>query len=103
MDLFKVEAITTWPIPKSVHDIQVFLGLANFYHHFIHNFSKVAAPITELLCKNRRFKWTPEAETLFDSLRTSFTTAPVLRHFDPSLPTILEADASDYAVGTVIS
>ena len=103
MDPFKVEAITTWPVPKSVHDIRVFLGLANFYRRFIHNFSKVAAPITELLRKNRRFKWTLEAQTAFDSLRTSFTTAPVLRHFDPSLPTVLEADASDYAVGAVIS
>ena len=103
MDSSKVEAITSWPAPESVHDIRVFLGLANFYRRFIQNFSKVAAPITELLRKNRKFRWTSEAQTAFNSLRTSFTTAPVLRHFNPSLPTILEADASDYAVGAVIS
>ena len=103
MDPSKVEAITSWPAPESVHDIRVFLGLANFYRRFIQNFSKVAAPITELLRKNRKFRWTSEAQTAFNSLRTSFTTAPVLRHFNPSLPTILEADASDYAVGAVIS
>ena len=103
MDPAKVEAITSWPAPESVHDVRVFLGLANFYRRFIRNFSKVAAPITELLRKNRKFRWTSEARTAFDSLRTSFTTAPILRHFNPSLPTILEADASDYAVGAVIS
>src|SRR6202048_1944245 len=103
MDPAKVSAITSWPVPTSVHDIRVFLGLANFYRRFIRNFSKAAAPITALLKKNRKFRWTPEAQVAFDSLRTAFTTAPVLRHFDPSLPTVLEADASDYAVGAVIS
>ena len=103
MDPTKVEAITTWPVPKSVHEVRVFLGLAYFYRRFIQYFSKVAAPITELLRKNRRFQWTSGAQAAFDSLRNSFTTAPALRHFDPSLPTILEADASDYAVGAVIS
>ena len=103
MDPSKVEAITSWPAPKSVHDVRVSLGLANFYRRFIQSFSKIAAPITELLRKNRKFKWTSEAQAAFNSLRTSFTTAPVLRHFDPSLPTVLEADASDYAVGAVIS
>jgi hypothetical protein len=103
MDPSKVSAITSWPVPKSVHDIRVFLGLANFYRRFIRNFSKVAAPITALLRKNRKFRWTTEAQAAFDSLRTSFITASILRHFDPSLPTVLEADASDYAVGAVIS
>jgi len=39
MDPSKVAAITSWPVPKSVHDIRVFLGLANFYRRFIDNFS----------------------------------------------------------------
>ena len=103
MDPSKVAAITTWPVPKSVHDVRVFLGLANFYRRFIDNFSKVAAPISALLRKNRTFQWTAEAQAAFESLRTSFTTAPILHHFDPSLPTVLETDASDYAVGAVVS
>src|SRR5271167_455184 len=43
------------------------------------------------------------AETAFGKLKEAFTSAPILRHFDPSLPTILEADASDYALGAVVS
>jgi hypothetical protein len=103
MDPEKVEAITSWPVPRSIHDIRVFLGLANFYRRFILNFSKAAAPITALLRKNRRFQWTPEAQSAFESLRTAFTTAPILRHFDPALPAVLETDASDYAIGAIIS
>jgi hypothetical protein len=103
MDPAKVEAITSWPIPKSAQDIRMFIGLANFYRRFIKNFSKMAAPMTALLKKNRRFQWTQEAQSSFDELRSAFTTAPILRHFNPSLPTVVEADASDYAEGGVIS
>ena len=56
MDSAKVSAITSWPVLTSVHDIHVFLGLANFYHHFIHNFSKTAVSITVLLKKNQKFQ-----------------------------------------------
>jgi hypothetical protein len=105
MDPGKVDSITSWPTPKSVHDIRMFLGLANFYRRFIKDFSKLAAPMTSLLKKenNKNFRWTESAQAAFDKLRTAFTTAPILQHFDPELPTILEADASDFALGAVIS
>src|SRR5579859_8140581 len=103
MDPAKVDSITSWPALKSPHDIHVFLGLANFYWRFIKNFSELATPITTRLRKNRKFQWTDEAQSAFDELRTAFTSAPILRHFDPSLPVVLEADSSDFAVGSVIS
>jgi hypothetical protein len=103
MDPSKLAAITSWPIPKSVRDIRVFLGLANFYRRFVRNFSKIVSPMTSLLRKNHKFDWTPAAREAFDNLRSAFTTAPILRHFNPTLPVILEADASDYAIGAIIS
>ena len=78
MDPAKLEVITTWPIPKSVHDVRVFLGLANFYRRFIRNFSKLALPMTTLLKKNHLFRWDREAQSTFDALKTAFTTAPIL-------------------------
>ena len=45
----KIEAVRNWPEPKSVKDIQVFLGFANFYCCFIQGFSKIAGPITSIL------------------------------------------------------
>ena len=103
MDPVKVEAITTWPIPKSMHDILVFLGLANFYRRFIRNFSKLALPMTSLLKKNHRFHWDKEAQSTFNALKTAFATAAILRHFDPTLPLVVEADASDHVQGRIIS
>jgi hypothetical protein len=106
MDPAKVESITSWPIPKSPHDVRMFLGLANFYRRFIRGFSGLATPLTRLLKKEnlaRKFHWDEKAQRAFDFLRTAFTSAPILRHFDPERPTILEADASDYAIGAVVS
>ena len=106
MDPKKVESVTAWPTPRSPHDIRMFLGLANFYRRFIKDFSQLAAPLTRLLKKEsmaRKFSWSKEAQTAFEQLKTAFTTAPILTHFDPEQPTILEADASTHALGAVVS
>ena len=39
----------------------------------------------------------------FELLKRRFTTAPILLHFDPQLPCIIETDASDFAIGAVLS
>ena len=106
MDPAKVDSVTAWPTPRLPHDIRMFLELANFYRRFIKNFSQLAAPLTRLL-KNenmaRKFSWNKEAQVAFEGLNTAFTTAPILMHFNPEQPTILEADASTHALGAVIS
>jgi hypothetical protein len=103
MDPGKIEAIVTWPAPRNVHDIQCFLGFANFYRRFIDDYSDRVVPITKLLRKNTEFNWMGPQQDAFDGLKKAFTTAPVLRHFDRSRPAIIEADASDYAMGAVLS
>lgn len=103
MDPAKIDAIVSWPAPKSVRDIQVFLGFANFYRRFIKGFSKVVAPITRLLKKDVPFTWDAPAQAAFDELRKAFTSEPVLRHFDPERPCYLEPDASKTALGAVCS
>ena len=82
MNPAKVEAVLGWERPKSAHDIQVFLGFANFYRRFIKNYSKIAAPLTNLTRKEVKFKWSHEAEDSFSSLKQAFCSAPILRHFD---------------------
>ena len=45
----RIEVVKDWPKPKSVRNIQVFLGFANFYQRFIQGFSRIAAPLTSML------------------------------------------------------
>ena len=53
MEEKKINAVKNWPEPKSIRDIQVFLGFANFYHYFILGFSRIAAPLTSMLKMSR--------------------------------------------------
>ena len=103
MDPTKVETVLSWPAPQNVLEVQMFLGLANFYRRFIKNFSQLLAPITALLKKNTSFNWNRAADKAFRALKKAFTSAPILRHFDYSKPAIMETDASDYAIGAILS
>ena len=49
MEAKRFEVVKEWPESKSVQDIQVFLGFANFYWRFIQDFSRIAAPLTSML------------------------------------------------------
>ena len=103
MDLGKVKIIQDWPEPKKVKDIQSFLGFANFYRRYIHNYSDIVVPLTRLTRKNTPWDFSDKCRLAFSLLKNSFTTAPVLTHWRPDLPIIVETDASDYALAAILS
>ena len=103
MDPEKVKAILDWASPTTVKGVRAFLGFANFYRRFIKEFSAIVAPLTRLTSKDVKFHWSEEANGAFERLKKAFTCAPVLMQFDPDRETVLEADASGYATGGVLS
>ncbi len=103
MDPAKVEAVADWPIPENRRAVQRFLGFANFYRRFIRNFSQVALPLTDLTSTRTRFSWSSQAQTAFESLKSRFSSAPILTTPDPSRQFIVEVDASEVGVGGVLS
>lgn len=60
MDPKKIEAILEWPTPNKVSDLRSFLGLTNYYRKFVRHSSKIAAPLTDFLNKNKLWEWGPE-------------------------------------------
>ena len=103
MDPKKIEAVLQWEAPKNLKDIRAFLGFANFYRRFIDSFSQLAKPLVRLTRKDTKFLFDKDCQKAFDTLKQAFTSAPVLRHFDPDLPCTVEADSSDYAMGGILS
>ncbi|KAI2655269.1 Transposon Tf2-6 polyprotein [Labeo rohita] len=104
MDDAKVKAVREWPRPKTLKELQRFLGFSNFYRCFIRNFSTVAAPLTSMVKRGKtHLTWSLDAVQAFHDLRHRFTTAPILRHPDPQLPFLVEVDASSTGVGAVLS
>ena len=98
-----MKGFTDWPIPKSVKEIQSFLGFGNFYQKFIPNFSTLAAPLNNLLKKDTTFEWTEDTQWAFEELKQQLTLALVLMMPDQARPFQIECDASKYASGAVLT
>ena len=99
----KVRAITDWPTPRKVKDIQSFLGFCNFYRRFIPNYADITIPLTLLTHSKVRWEWGNSAQQAFDTLKEAFTNQTILAHWSPGLPLTVETDASDYAIASIIS
>ncbi|KMQ85846.1 enzymatic polyprotein endonuclease reverse [Lasius niger] len=102
-DPSKLEAVKNFPTPTKVKDVQAFIGLAGYYRRFIENFSKIAKPLTKLTKKENKFQWTQEQQHAFKILKEKLTTAPVLKYPDFAQEFIVTTDASDYAIGAILS
>jgi hypothetical protein len=103
MEKDKVKAIQSWPAPTNVVGVRSFLGLAGYYRRFVHNFSRIASPLSELLQKDKPFQWKNEQQLAFEQLKKAVSSAPVLAIPDESLPYVVTTDASGFAVGATIS
>ena len=88
---------------EKVKDIQSFLGFVNFYHRFIHNYSNIVIPLTQLTRKDTPWKFTGDCRSTFNLLKKAFTSAPILNHWVPNALLVVETDASDYAVASILS
>ena len=103
MEEGKVKGVMEWPMPKSVKDVQKFLGLANYYCRFIEGFATVARPLHDLVKKDKKWEWTERKERAFKELKGRFTKKPVLAAPDIDKKMRMEVDASDYTTGGVLS
>jgi hypothetical protein len=102
MDPSKVQDVLSWKAPTSVSDIRSFLGLVGYYQRFIEEFSRISKPMTELLEKDKEFKWTSACESSFQELKKRLTTAPVLVMPDMEKPFSIYCDASGQGLGCVL-
>ncbi|KAI5662326.1 hypothetical protein M9H77_21649 [Catharanthus roseus] len=102
MEDTKVQAIQRWEPPTKVHELRSFLGLVNYYRRFIKGYSARAAPLTDLLKKNRPWAWSEDCQRAFEDLKKAICNDPVLSLPDYSKPFEVHTDASDFAIGGVL-
>ena len=103
MEEEKVKGILEWPTPKCVKDVQKFLGLANYYRWFIEGFASIARPLYNMVKKDKKWEWTEKQDKAFEELKKRFTEKLVLATPDLDKKIRMEVDASDYAIGGVLS
>ncbi|CAA7042895.1 unnamed protein product [Microthlaspi erraticum] len=102
LDRAKVDVMLQLPVPKTVKDIRSFLGHAGFYRRFIKDFSKIARPLTRLLCKETDFEFDEECHKSWTLLKDALVSAPIVQAPNWDHPFEIMCDASDYAVGAVL-
>ncbi|PON61866.1 hypothetical protein PanWU01x14_142840, partial [Parasponia andersonii] len=102
VDPKKIEAIQSWPTPKSITDVHSFHGLANFYHRFIRGFSINMSPLTDCL-KLKNFTWGNDQQRSFTTIKEKLCSAPVLALPNFDKPFQVETDASMIGIGTVLT
>jgi len=102
VDPTKVEAVEKWPVPKSVTEIRCFLGLAGYYRRFVEGFSRLAAPLTALTRKDRRYEWTDRCEQSFREIKRRLISAPVLTIPEEGEKFDIYSDASKTGLGAVL-
>lgn len=99
----KINSVKHFPIPNTQKDIKSFLGLAGYYRRFIKNFAKISKPLTHCLKKGNKVDHTPQFIDAFNHLKNLLINAPILKYPDFTKEFILTTDASNIALGAVLS
>lgn len=99
----KVQAIMNFPIPRTTKEIKSFLGLLGYYRKFIKDFAKLTKPLTECLKKGRIIELNNRYLAAFKCCKDILMNDPLLQHPDFSKPFVLTTDASNYAIGAILS
>ncbi|KAJ9523575.1 hypothetical protein QJQ45_007252 [Haematococcus lacustris] len=106
VDPEKIKSISSWHVPQSLQQLQSFLGAANFVRKFVHNFSVLAAPLTDLCGKaGDSFlwqNWPADELKAFVSPKAAVAQVPMLRLPDHTQPFQVYCDASLQGVGAVL-
>ena len=99
MEEEKVKAIKKFPIPETIRKVQSFLAVCNYYRKFIPHFSRIPAPLTQLLHKDKKITWGKEQQRSFDEMKSALCKAPILEFSNMSRPFSIIVDASILGVG----
>lgn len=99
----KIQCIRSWPTPRNEKEVRQFLGTLGYYRRFIKDFAKLVKPMTNLLRKDSEFVITPEINECFQKCKEILMRDPILMYPDFTKDFTLTTDASDYAIGAVLS
>jgi hypothetical protein len=103
MNTEKIKEVMEYPRVTTARKIKQFLGFTSYYRKFIEGYSKIAFPLLEILRGEKTFSWGKEQEETFEILKEKLCSAPILAAPNLSEEFIVITDASDYAIGTILS
>src|SRR6266702_1437919 len=102
MDLKKVEAIINWRDLENIIGLRLFLGFCNYYKRFINRWLDKIKLFIRMTKKDKLWKWDNNKKRLFREVKEKFTEEPILKIYQPRLPTKVKINASDFVLGACL-
>jgi hypothetical protein len=105
VDPAKIQAIWDWPAPTTLTELRIILGIANIYHRFLLGFSHITWPLSQVTKggAKAKFFWSKSQQKVSGELKHRLYSTPMLTLQDLQQPFEIETDASDYAIGAVLT
>ena len=105
VDPTKIQVIHDWPAPTTLIELLSFLDLANFYLRFVLGFSHIAWALSQITRGGGKVKfvWAWSQQQAFEDLKKRLCSALVLSLPYLQQPFEINTDASDYAVGAILT
>lgn len=98
----KTKAVMHYPEPRTLKQIQSFLGLTGYFRKFIVDYAILAKPLSDLLKKNTHFTFGNKERDSFIKLKQMLAQKPVLMIYNPEAETQLHTDASQDGYGAIL-
>ena len=99
----RINSLVNKKPPNNVKELRSFLGLASYYRRFVEGFAKIVYPLTQLLKKDIKFKWSDECHIAFEKITSCLVNAPILTYPDFSKTFYVTCDASKSGIGAVLT
>jgi len=102
IDENRIDSINNLKYPKNINEVQKFLGVVNYLRNFIENLAELTAPLRDLLKKETHFQWNDNLSKCVDTIKSKICEATTLLPFDPTLPILIQTDASQHGLGACL-
>jgi hypothetical protein len=104
IDPTNIEKCLSFPLPKTIHQLQSFLGMCNFARNHVFRYAELVAPLDSLRNKSRLYDtdWTSERVKAFYDLKKGLVESIKLSHPITNEPFILQTDASKVSISAVL-
>lgn len=90
-------------MPTTNTEIKRFLGLLGYYRKLIPDFARITKPLTQCLKKGSKIVCDQNYINCFEHCKTLLTNDPILQYPDFNKEFLLTTDASNVAIGAVLS
>lgn len=98
----KLKTIAAFSVPENAKQTRAFIGFANYLRPLIENFATITRPLIENI-NAKKFEWTQECQASFEEVKRLVAANPMIFIPDLNKPFIVTTDASNYAMGAVLS